>query len=108
MAADLPLTPEPTFRAKVDIPVPGKKPHKLELIFKWRDLDEFRVWFDGIGNYESDTDAIMDIASGWDHKLPFERENVEKIVKGYIGSAGAVIQKYMQENTGARQGNSGN
>lgn len=107
MASDFPLSPEPTFKAKVDIPTPGKKPLKLEVTFKHRDIDEFKTFMDGIGNYDTDTDAIMDIATGWDHKLPFERDNVEKLVKGYIGSAGAFLTKYIQENTGARLGNSG-
>lgn len=106
MASDFPLSPEPTFTAKVDIPVPGKKPLKLEITFKHRGMDEFKEFIDKMGDYESDTDTLMDIASGWDHKLPFERDNVEKLVKGYIGSAGAIITKYMQENTGARLGNS--
>lgn len=106
MASDFPLTPDPTFTAKVDIPVPGKKPLKLEIIFKHRGVDELKQFMEQMSEFENDTETVMEIATGWDHKLPFERDNVEKLVKGYIGSAGAIITKYLQENSGARLGNS--
>lgn len=104
--ASFSLVPEPTFKAKVDIPVPGKKPQKLEFTFQWRSMDEFRAFMDSLGNYDSDTDAVMDLVTGWELSDAFSRENVEKMVKNYIGSARAIINVYIEENAGARLGNS--
>lgn len=103
--AQFSLTPDPTFTATVDIPVPGKKPAKIEFTFKHRDQDRFGEWFEKLRDYESDTDAILDIASGWNLKDPFGPETVEQLVTGYMGSARAIIDKYVAENSGARLGN---
>jgi len=104
--ASFTLTPEPTFKAKVDIPIPGKKAQKVELTFKWRDSDDFKAFMQGLESYDSDTDAVMDFVTGWELSDAFSRENVEKMVKNYIGSARAIINVYIEENTGARLGNS--
>ena len=103
--ASFSLTPDPTFKAKVEIPVPGKKPHKIELTFKWRDADAFKDFMEALGNYETDTDAVMDFVTGWELSDAFSHENVDKLVKNYIGSAKAMIQTYISENAGARLGN---
>lgn len=105
--ASFSLVPDPTFKAKVAIPIPGKKAHNIEFTFKWRDSDEFKTFMEGLGNNESDTDAVMDFVTGWELSDAFNRENVEKLVKNYIGSARAIINVYIEENAGARLGNSG-
>lgn len=99
------LVPDPTFKAKVDIPVPGKKPQKIEFTFKWRDADDFKTFMEGLGNYDSDTDAVLEFVTAWELADAFNRENVEQLVKNYIGSAKALIQAYISENAGARLGN---
>jgi hypothetical protein len=103
--ANFSLTAEPTFTAKVAIPVPGKKATNVEFTFKWRNGDDLKDLVDGLGNYKSDTDAILDMVSGWELKDVFDYENVEKMVKNYTGSASAIINKYLSENSGARVGN---
>lgn len=104
--ASFSLVPDPTFKAKVDIPIPGKKAQKVELTFKWLDSDDFKSFLQGLESYDSDTDAVMDFVTGWELSDAFSRENVEKMVKNYIGSARAIINVYIEENTGARLGNS--
>lgn len=103
--ANFSLTAEPTFTAKVAIPVPGKKATNVEFTFKWRNSDDLKELVEGLGNYKSDTDAVLDMASGWELKDVFDYENVEKMVKNYTGSAAAIINKYLSENSGARTGN---
>ena len=76
--ASFSLVPEPTFKAKVDIPIPGKKAQKVELTFKWRDSDDFKAFLQGLESYDSDTDAVMDFVTGWELSDAFSRENVEK------------------------------
>ncbi|MBW7903027.1 MAG: hypothetical protein H3C26_16210 [Rhodocyclaceae bacterium] len=103
--AQFSLTPDPTFTATVEIPVPGKKPAKIDFTFKHRDREQFGQWFDALRDNESDVDVVLDIASGWNLKEPFGRETVEQLVTGYLGSARSIIDKYIAENTGARLGN---
>ena len=103
--ASFTLTPEPTFKAKVDIPVPGKKPQKLEFTFQWRGMDEFRAFMDSLGNYDDDTAVVLQVVTGWELSDAFTPENVEKLVKNYIGSAGAILNTYLRENASARLGN---
>lgn len=104
--ASFSLIPDPTFKAKVDIPVPGKKPQKIEFTFKWRDADDFKAFIESLGNHDSDTDAVMEFVTGWELTDAFNRDNVDKMVKNYLGSAKALIQTYLSENAGARLGNS--
>ncbi|KQP43909.1 phage tail assembly chaperone [Pseudorhodoferax sp. Leaf274] len=96
---------EPTFTATVKIPVPGKSAHPIEFTFKHRDEDAFKEFGKKLKSYKNDTDAVMDIACGWDLEQPWERENVEKLVKRYLGSAKAIIDKYALVNSGAELGN---
>jgi len=102
--AKLKLQPAPTFKGKVTIHVPGQKPGDVEFIFKYRDRDEQREFFDSIGGMD-DTDFIMAMASGWDLEDAFTRENVELLVKNFNLAAKAVWEKYAEELTGARLGN---
>lgn len=99
------LVPEPTFKAKVAIPIPGKKPQNIEFTFKWRDGDALKEFVDALGNFDTDTDAAMEFATGWDLADAFSRENVEKLIKNYPGAAKALVTTYLGENAGARLGN---
>lgn len=101
----LSLTVAPTFKAIAMIPVPGGKPAPVEFTFKHRTRDEYRELMDQFGDGMPDPDAILAIASGWDLEEPFERENVEKLVQLYMGSARAIIETYVEELTKARRGN---
>ena len=102
--AKLTLTVAPTFLAKVAIPVPGAKPAQVEFKFKARTKDEFKEFIEGMGETE-DVDAILDMATGWELDDAFNKDNVEKLVQNYIGSARAILEKYITENSGARLGN---
>ena len=98
------LTANPTFKALVDVPVPGGKSAAVEFTFKSRTRDEFRLFIDGLGD-RLDVDVIMDMASGWDLEDPFDQANVELLTQNYLGAARAVIEKYLSELTAARVGN---
>lgn len=100
----LQLTANPTFKAIVGIPVPGGKPVAVEFVFKHRARDAYDEWVESIPKME-EPDLIMSIVSGWDLDDSFDRDNVEKLVTEYIGSARAIFDKYMAENNGARTGN---
>ena len=102
--AKLTLTASPTFLAKVSIPVPGGKASPVEFKFKARAKDEFKSFLESLSDME-DVDAIMEIAMGWELDDAFNEDNVEKLVQNYVGSARAILEKYISENSGARLGN---
>lgn len=103
--AKLSLTLAPTFKAPVQIPVPGARPVSVEFTFKYRDRDAFKEFLDGLHASTEDVDLLLDIASGWELDEPFEKASLEKMVKTYIGSAAAVLNAYIAESTGARAKN---
>lgn len=102
--AKLSLDPNPTFQSNVLIPVPGKKPASVGFTFKWRTRADFNAWLDAIAGRD-DVDVLMDVLGGWELDDAFERENVERLTQTYIGSARAILDKYIAENCGARLGN---
>jgi hypothetical protein len=98
------LTPSPTFKAKVSIPVPGSAPVDVEFTFKGRTRTAFKDFVDSLKDRE-DVDVLMDICSGWELEDAFNRENIEALNESYLGASRAVIEKYFAEITNARLGN---
>ncbi len=98
------LTPTPTFKAKVLIPVPGKTAESVEFTFKGRTREQFKEFIEGLKDRE-DVEVVMDIASGWELEDAFTVANVELLTQNYLGAARAVIEKYLSELTQARLGN---
>ena len=102
--AKITLNPDPTFKAKVGIHVPGGRMAEIEWKFKYRDADEFKE-FTGSLEGRTDVEILMDIGCGWDLDEAFDEKNVEKMTKKYIGSSRRVLEKYIDELTGARAKN---
>lgn len=102
--AKLTLAVAPTFKATVQIPVPGRKSVPVEFTYKGRSRDEFREYLDAIAN-AADVDALMETITGWELEDEFSRENVERLVQSHPASPLAIIEKYIAEVTGARRGN---
>jgi len=99
--AKITLNPNPTFKAKAPIHVPGGRKAEIEFKFKYRDADEFKELMDGLEG-RSDVEILMDIAVDWDLDEAFDEKNVEKMTKKYIGSGRSVLATYIDELTGAR------
>ena len=102
--AKLSLTASPTFVATVQIPIPGKRAIGVEFTFKGRTKSEFTNFLE-TATGRDDADVLMDIISGWELEDEFSRENVERLMESYPGSSRVIIEKYVQEVTGARVGN---
>jgi len=102
--AKISLNPNPTFKAKAPIHVPGGRKAEIEWIFKYRDADEFKEFMEALDG-RKDIDILMDIASGWDLEEAFDQKNLEVLTKKYIGSARATLETYVNELTGARAKN---
>ena len=102
--AKLKLQPDPTFKAKVAIPVAGSAPVEVEFTFRHRTKEELQKFIEDSGKRD-DPDTIMELAAGWELSDQFTRENVDLLVQNYIASARAVFDKYLDELVKARLGN---
>lgn len=102
--AKLKLVANPTFKAKVGIPVAGGATVDVEMTFKHRTksaLDQFIRSRDGV----SDSDALMEMVEGWELEDAFNKENVELLLENYIGTALATYRVYIDELVKAKLGN---
>ena len=102
--AKLKLNPEPTFKAKVGIPVPGRGVVPVEFTFNYRTREQTLEWIEATRNAK-DTDSIMDCACAWELDDEFNLENVERFCNSYAGAGFAVVDTYLRELSGARRGN---
>lgn len=102
MASKLKLTAEPTFKAKVGIPVAGSKPVDVEFTFRHRKRSEAAEWATDLKDYAA---AVMDSAIAWDLEDEFNQANVATLLESYAGSGEAVIRTYLQELAGSRAKN---
>lgn len=100
----LKLVAEPTFKAKVGIPVAGGKAVEIEFTFKHRTkkaLDEFIATLQGRQNAE----IFMDMVVGWNLADPFNAESVDLLLENYIGAAVATWDAYFDELYKAKRKN---
>ncbi|HYD58970.1 MAG TPA: phage tail assembly chaperone [Noviherbaspirillum sp.] len=98
--AKLVLTPNPTFKAKVAIPVPGAGTTDVEFTFKHRSKDQLKEFMES-NDGRGDVEVIMDMCSGWELAEPFDEEHVEQLAQQYVGSSQAIFETYLRESTGA-------
>lgn len=100
------IAPNPTFKGKVHIHVPGEaKPAVITFVFKHKtraQLDEFQAWAKG----KPDEDVIQEIAEGWDVEgLEFDRDGLTTLCQNHHSAPERIVQAYWSELTGARLGN---
>lgn len=103
--AKLKLIADPTFTAKVAIPVAGGDPVDVEMTFKHRTRDEFMEHAKASAKYKDDTELVMSVAVGWGLDDAFNAANVKLLVQNHHGSAQAIASAYVNELTKARLGN---
>ena len=106
--AALKLNPNPTFNAKVGIPVAGEEqPAVIVCTFKHMTREAYAAFAEGLrSSSASDVDTLMQVLAGWDGPdEPFSREAVAKLVSGYHGAAFAISQAFADELTKARAKN---
>ena len=99
--AKLKLNPEPTFKAKVGIPVPGSRPAEVLFTFKHRTRDEVLAWVEG-SHDATDVESVLDVVVGWELEDEFNRDNVERLCNNYPGSGLVIVSAYLDELRGAR------
>lgn len=102
--AKLKLNPDPTFKTKVGIPVPGVGKAPVEFTFKHRTADQLAKWGNEVRE-ASDPETIMDCVVAWDLDDEFNAANVKLFCNNYPGAAYAIVTDYMAELRGARAKN---
>ena len=109
--AKLKLIPDPTFEAKVAVPVPGAGTVDVKFTFKHRTRDELqRFLAETASDAESkmdDVQLVMACACGWELADTFDEKNVGEFVRQYIAGPASVYETYTAEMIGARLKNSG-
>lgn len=102
--AKLALQPNPTFKAKVSIPIPGAKAEPVEFTFRNRNREDLTAWLETLEG-KSTEEAVLEIASGWDLEDAFDAANVKLLLCNYIGAWTAIYDKYLGELVKAREKN---
>lgn len=104
MAIVFRLSPEPTFRVLVDIPVPGRAPQQLEVEYRHKTREELRAIDESFVG-RSEADCLLDIMCNWHNADgPFSKEALEKLLNDYPQAAGALLARYAKEVSGANGG----
>lgn len=104
MAAKLKLVADPTFKASVDIPVPGGSSVPVVFEFKHRTREALADFLKTVDTLTHDA-AVMAVANGWDLDEPFNEKNVAALVQNYLGASNAICNAYLRELTQAKLGN---
>lgn len=103
--AKLKLIPDPTFQAKVAIPVAGKGEVDLVFTFKHRTRSEMQAFLAQHQELD-DVKLVTGCASGWELADEFNDANVAEFASQYIAGPSAVFETYCAELIGARRKNS--
>lgn len=106
--ARLKLNPEPTFKAKVGVPVPGGRTAEVEFTFQYRSKSELAKWHDEVREFPQDVaeaTLLRTFVLGWDLDDEFNDENIRRLCDAYPGAASAAMDVYLRESWGARRGN---
>lgn len=101
--AKLKLKADPTFSAKVEVPIAGGFA-EVTVTFKHRTRTEFSDWLKDL-HRKPRIDAVMECTCGWDLEEAFSLESVTELDAQYMGAANAIIEAYLKEISGAREKN---
>ena len=104
----LKLQPNPTFKAKVGIPVPGAdKPAEIVCVFAHMTRDEYQAFADPAAlASRGDLDSLIRILRGWEGvDAEFSADALAMLCQQYHGAAFAISSAFVQELTRARLGN---
>lgn len=101
----LKLKANPTFKAKVGIPVPGGEAAEVEFEFKHMTRDGLNAFLEGAKDM-SHEDMLNGLIVGWSGiDVPFSKEAVSDLCQNYMGAPTAIISAYGKELAAARLGN---
>ena len=105
MTAKFKLNPDPTFKAKVGIPVPGvAEPVEVEFTFKYRTRSDVTAWHEAIKD-KQDHEIIIDCVTAWELTDDYTAENVKRLCDNYPSAGAEIAVAYLRELAGIRSKN---
>lgn len=102
--AKLKLNPDPTFKSKVGIHVPGRGETLVEFTFKYRDREEAKAFIEESKEL-SDVESVQAVAQGWELEEAFDDTNIGALCMKYPSAPFRILQAYFNELAGAREKN---
>lgn len=101
----LKFKPNPTFRAKVEIPAAGGESIEVEFTFRHRGKKSLDAFAEQIKEMP-DIDALMLMVEDWTEMgEPFNAETLAQLVDDYPAALYAITRTYFRELLQARLGN---
>lgn len=105
------LAPAPSFKLRVDVPLPGGDTAELTLTVKTRNRPQLQAFLEGNTQAEGqdaieyERELILKIAEGWEvgDSEPFTPENVTTLVENYPLAAAAILEAYVNAHTNSRR-----
>ncbi|WP_052736110.1 phage tail assembly chaperone [Aquincola tertiaricarbonis] len=104
----LKLIPNPTFKAKVQIPEPGGLEHQVTIEFKHHTRDEMDRLIESDAWKASGNEIanVMSIVVGWEGiDAPFNAESVALLVQHYQLAPAHIVEAFVRNQMGAKLGN---
>ena len=101
MTTKFKLIPDPTFKATVSIPRPGLDPAAVEFTSNHQPRAESGA-LTASRTTMDDASYVMSIASGWELKEKWTRDNVSTLLNNFHGAAKAIAASYIAELTGTK------
>lgn len=100
------LNPNPTFKAKAQITVPGEaKPVAIEVTFKHLTRTKIKAYFEGLEG-KSDADALGEILVGWSGvDEDYSPEALAELLDNYPSAAAELFDCFRRELLEARAKN---
>lgn len=99
------IVANPTFNASVPLHIPGGENESITLVFKHKRMSELKAFAESITE-ENVIDKLMEIVAGWiDVDADFSRDNLAIMLDNYAGAGIAIMNAYVDELRGAREGN---
>jgi hypothetical protein len=101
----LKLKANPTFKAKVGIPIPGGDPVDVTFEFKAMARSKLKAFGDDMKDKEN-SEFLLPLVVGWDGvEAPYSQEALSELLDQYIGSGRVIWDTYVAELTASRSGN---
>lgn len=95
---------DPTFRAKVCIPIPGLEPAVIECLFRHKTRSELREFLSRAS--ERDSEAVLaEILEGWSGvEREFTREALAALLDSYPAAGNTIFDAYLYTLTAGLMG----
>ena len=99
------LQPNPTFKAKVDITLPGAQAAAIEIEFKHLSRSGIKAYFEGLDG-KTDAEALGAIIVGWSGiDAAYSAENLAALLDNYPTASVELFDAYRRELMEARRKN---